>query len=394
MTRFEQIWENYLSDRLTAEEASELQQWLLQQEDQVPAAIDRLLAESSLATVTDAAYKEEVFNRMMQRVSKPAPLLSLKSWWYIAAAAVLLFAIAGIYLFTPGRKTTETITQTADIKAPQSVRAMLTLANGEKIYLDSAGSGLLATEGAVRISRSVNGQLQYETTKASGSSISYNLLSNPRGSRVISVTLSDGTSVWLNNESSIRYPASFTDNERVVTVTGEAYFEVAYQATKGGKKIPFRVNITSAAGIDKGSVNVLGTWFNVNAYEEEQSVNVSLVQGSVQVNAATPAQSVLIKPGEQAQVFATKIQATDKIDLPEIMAWKNGYFQFTDADIQTVMRQLERWYDLEVVFEGKIPTDRFGGKLPRDVNVSEILKALEQTQVHFTVAGKKIIVRP
>jgi ferric-dicitrate binding protein FerR (iron transport regulator) len=210
------------------------------------------------------------------------------------------------------------------------------------------------------------------------------------------VVLSDGTKVWLNASSSIRYPAVFDGKERVVEVTGEAYFEVASLplTPKGGKeKMPFIVKIKTTSGTE-GQIEVLGTHFNINAYGDEAAIRATLLEGSVKASLMN-GQSSILKPGDQAVLMPNASMTTNQTaNLNEVMAWKNGYFQFERADIQTVMRQIARWYDVEIKYEGPVTKDKFGGSIPRDATLSQVLHAMEQSLVHFTIQGKQVIVTP
>jgi len=233
-----------------------------------------------------------------------------------------------------------------------------------------------------------SGQVAYEASAAATANgeLVYNTLTNPRGSQAVSLTLMDGTKVWLNAASSLRYPVAFTGSDRQVEITGEAYFEVVQDKQK-----PFKVkkgNIT---------VEVLGTHFNINAYDDEPSTNTTVLEGAVKVNAqlSGSTRSVILQPGEQAQVSRTDhLDKMRKVDLDAVVAWKNGTFQFKGASMQTVMRQLSRWYNVEISYEGVIPEHRFVGKVGRDYNLSEVLAVLEASDVHFKIEGQRIIVRP
>lgn len=310
----------------------------------------------------------------------------LPSWLRYVAAAVILFAVAAIAWFklNPANVSNEAVVAnvSAEIHAPGLHRAMIKLSNGQTVFLDSSGNGLLANQGNVKIERNTEGQIVYN---GSTQDVLYNQLYNPRGSKVINLKLSDGSMVWLNAGSSIQYPVSFNAGNRVVTVTGEAYFEVAKNAQK-----PF---IANANGLQ---VEVLGTHFNINAYEDEPSIRATLLEGSVKVYKANdPGQAITLQPGQQAKaVKGDMVRLVENTDMEQVMAWKNGLFQFREDGIETIMRQLACWYDVQVVFEGEIPKDKFGGNLPRDADLSVILKALEQSQVHFRIEGKKIIVEP
>jgi ferric-dicitrate binding protein FerR (iron transport regulator) len=237
-------------------------------------------------------------------------------------------------------------------------------------------------EGNVNVVKMPNGELAY---KGSSENIEYNTLSNPRGSKVISLVLADGSKVWLNAASTLKYPTAFVGNERKVEVSGEAYFEVSHNAA-----MPFIV--------DKGetSVRVLGTHFNVNAYDDESSVNVTLLEGSVKVVKGN--EDILISPGQQAEVFNNIVPSNPievhTADVDETMAWKNGLFSYKGADIETIMRQVSRWYNVDVVIEKPVK-EKFYAQVSRNTDVSNLLKMLEATKaVHFKIEGKMITVMP
>jgi ferric-dicitrate binding protein FerR (iron transport regulator) len=295
---------------------------------------------------------------------------------FAAAAAVVLLAGTGAYLWIRHRPHTETQVAVTAVPArdalPGHDGAVLTLANRQQVVLDSLGDGLITRQGQASVLIQ-KGQLAYTVTGTDTSAL-YNTLTTPRG-RQYHFVLPDGSRVWLNAASSITYPTAFTGKGRFVSITGEVYLEVAKDKSR-----PFRI------GTRGPEVDVLGTNVDVNTYPDEPAIRTTLLEGGVRVAA------VVLRPGEQAVTGAKTV--VKKVDPDAVMAWKNGYFQFEDADIRTVMRQLSRWYDLEVVYEGTLPADRFGGKLPRDANASEILKSLEQTQVHFRIEGKKLIVMP
>lgn len=314
---------------------------------------------------------------------QPAKLIGMhkRSWGRIAVAASILLAlgIGSYFIFFNQPKQNEIVKTDLpkDVEAPKGTKAMITLANGQKVLLDSLTSGTLAIQGNVNVVKTADGQIVYN---GSSTEIEYNTMFNPRGSKVVNLTLSDGTKVWLNSESSLRYPIAFAGNERGVEITGEAYFEVAKDAKKKF--------IVSGNGV---TTEVLGTHFNVNTYTDESSVKVTLLEGSVKVTKA--ALTGLLKPGQQAQV-SSEIKVVNGVDVDEVMAWKNGRFQFNKASLQEVMRQIARWYDVEISYEGKITPQQFGGKMQRDLNLSEVLDGLAKSQVHFRIEGKKVVVMP
>jgi transmembrane sensor len=302
-----------------------------------------------------------------------------RKWWSYAAAAILLFFVAGFYLWKNTGKKQPTIAQQAprqDIPAGHQ-GAILTLSNGGKIILDSVGNGVLTTEAGVRVIRK-GGELSYGGNTAE---VLYNQIVTPKG-RKWELTLSDGTKVWLNAASSIRYPISFVGKERVVEVTGETYFEVAPD-----KNRPFKVTIAG-----KGNIEVLGTRFNVNAYDDEDAMRTTLLEGSVKVTRGKS--SSLLHPGQQAVLGngTDDIKVINNANIDEVMAWRNGRFIFSDMDLKGIMRQLTRWYDVDVVYEGKVPEIRVGGIIHNDVYLSTVMEFLGENGVHYKIEGNKITI--
>lgn len=316
--------------------------------------------------------------------------LSKRGVWkrWATAAAVILAVSWGTYLMFFNKNSKPGIVKTAlpdTIKTPETNKATITLANGQKVYLDSAGNGTLSLQGNIKLVKLADGEIAYQTSSGNISrQIEYNTLYNPRGSKIISLTLNDGTKVWLNCESSLRYPTAFVGNERKVEITGEAYFEV--------KKDNARKFFVMGNDV---TTEVLGTHFNINAYPDESAMEITLLEGSVKVSSVTgkSKQETVIRPGEQAQV-AENIRVIKGANIEEVMAWKNGLFQFNKASLQEVMRQIARWYDVEISYERKISPLQFGGKLQRDLSLDQVLEGLEKSQVHFRIEGRKVIVIP
>jgi ferric-dicitrate binding protein FerR (iron transport regulator) len=273
---------------------------------------------------------------------------------------------------------------------PGSNRASLTLANGAVLLLDSTANQVIQ-QGATTV-RQQGGQLQYDVQGAAGAT-SYNTLATPRGGQ-FQVSLPDGTKVWLNAASSIKYPTAFTGAERKVEITGEAYLEVATLRGAAGQKIPFKVMAGNACEIE-----VLGTHFNINTYTDEPAIKTTLLEGRVKViNRQAPAgneASAILRPGQQAQVALrdAKIHVVDDCDTEQVIAWKNGAFSFDNKSLEEVMRQLARWYDIDVVYEGKPPAVTFVGEMGRDVHLSKVLVFLRESRVSFRMeAGKRLVV--
>jgi transmembrane sensor len=328
-----------------------------------------------------------------------------KLWLYMAAAAsVIVLMGVGIYrLLQPIATTPVTPNVTVitnDVKAPEKSKATLTLAGGQQILLDQAQNGTLATENGMRVVKEKDGQLVYERTGAGNTQTGYNILNNPRGSRVVTLTLPDGTRVWLNAGTSLTYPTAFAANERKVALTGEAYFEAKHATTANLKRVPFVVQMSSPAG-NLGDVTVLGTHFNVKAYEDEANAKVTLLEGSVKVRQWSMANDqlktgneALLKPGEQAALSRAHSPFTiqHSPDLDQVMAWKDGLFDYKRSDITEVLRDAARWYDIDIVYAGNRPNDTFTGGIDRTATLTELLTILQMTGLQFKLDGRKLIV--
>jgi len=298
------------------------------------------------------------------------------------AASILVFIITGLYVFVLRKAPQQQIAVNKVIKQdilPGGNKAVLTLSNGHTIVLGNGQTGNIASQGDIVIKKTKDGQIRYAGSK--GSSISkvmlYNTAATPRGGQYQFV-LSDGTKIWLNSASVIKYPVEFIGKERKVELEGEAYFEVAHNS-----KMPFKV-------VSKGqTVEVLGTHFNVNAYGDETLAKTTLLEGSVKISSAGG--SGIIKPGEQAQLQNGKLNITNA-DLDEVMAWKHGLFFFKDNNLQSVMKQLGRWYDVDVKYDGAVPVRTFSGEISRNVTLSQLLDILSFKKIHYKIDGKKLIV--
>lgn len=349
-------------------------------------------------TATDKINEEVIENRIHQRLledilqKQPLQIIKPRRHRYIpaAAAALIILGLSYFFFFNSGKPglTPTGITNTAlpdnDI-APGGNKAVLILANGSSIPLDSISNGIISKEGNIDVNKTANGLLSYSINSKDierNNTELYNTVATPRGGQY-KVTLSDGTRVWLNAGSSIRFPVAFTGNERKVEVIGEAYFEVVKDETK-----PFKVLTTSSA------VEVLGTHFNVNAYDDEASVKTTLLEGKVRVSAKNGA-PYLLAPGQQSSVNKEgKILVTSDVNTEDVVAWKNGRFQYTSVDLKSILRQISRWYNVDIEYRGNINLD-FTGQLPRSATVSKVFEKLEMTgEVHFRIEGRKIIVSP
>lgn len=401
--RLQYLYQQFINDRATREELTEFWQ-----------AIDEMKEDDPIKEVIFQQYGEKMPSAMQQRLPdwnnalnkildtpKESPKASLtfrRSKWYWAAALFIISAAGlGYYIMNNSRQhipqlaRTETNRYKNDI-APGKSGAILTLSDGTTVNLDTAQQGLLAVQGKTKLT-TTNGIISYEKTRATGSEPLYNIVSTPRG-RQFKIVLCDGSQVWLNAASSIRYPAVFEGAKRKVQITGEAYFEIApAYASSTKEKIPFIVQFTTPSGYS-GEVNVLGTHFNVNAYAEETAVKTTLLEGSVKISLDNN-ESALLQPGEQAGISKNgKMKVLPGVDVDAVMAWKNGYFSFSQTDMATMMRQISRWYDVEIEYAGAVPDRHFGGEISRNSNVSEVLKIMEESKVFFKIDGKKIIVLP
>jgi ferric-dicitrate binding protein FerR (iron transport regulator) len=317
-------------------------------------------------------------------------------WFRVSAAAALIGVLAvGAWFFVLHKSSGQgaiAVQKSAppaqtDV-LPGSNKALLTLDDGSIITLDSVKSGNLTRQGSSRVLKSEDGQLKYEQVKGDHAvSMSYNILSTPKGGQY-RLVLPDGSLVWLNAASSIRYPTAFSGKERKVEVTGEAYFEITKNAS-----MPFRVLADHHLGdAHPMEIEVLGTHFNVNAYADETAIRTTLLEGSVKVVKGTAAR--LLQPGQQSQLQENgEMKWTADADIENVIAWKNGMLEFKDEDLQVVMRQIARWYDVEVVYEGTIPTDGFTGRVSRNTSLAGVLKILKLSDIRITLENKKIIVR-
>jgi len=316
-------------------------------------------------------------------IARPRQTIKLTKWLTVAAVLVISLGI-GFFFMQPDevivpQKQNSTVQSKI---VPGSNQAILKLANGKTITLNDKANGVLAKQSGVIITKNKDGLLQYEVTASAAPSI--NTISTPKGGQY-QLILADGTKVWLNAASSITFPTKFNGKMRNVEVTGEAYFEVAKN-----KAQPFQVKSTNQI------IEVLGTHFNVNTYDDELANVTTLLEGSVKVNKLINGKlqsGLTLKPGEKALVKANGSQILKAdADAEEAIAWKNGYFKFDKADLPTIMRQIARWYNVDVQYQGEIPNDLFVGKIKRTENVSEVLRILELSKVNTRINGRTIIV--
>lgn len=318
---------------------------------------------------------------------QPARMPLIRRAWFRYAAVVIILVGVAAYMWTTNKKTDQTLVNSsnqlpADI-GPGGERAVLTLADGTKIVLDSANNGNLVQQGNARIIK-MDGQLVYNVNNISGKEVMWNTMHTPVGGQY-QVSLPDGSKVWLNAASSITFPTEFTGKKREVKIQGEVYFEVAKNSRQ-----PFVVDIAGTS-----LVEVLGTSFNINSYADEGSVKTTLVDGSIKVIKGD--EKAILVPGQQAiTAFAAspgqQLKLADNPDIEQTLAWKNGIFYFNGADLKTVMRQLKRWYGIEVKYEGDVTGYIFKGKMYRNVNLSDVLEMFKKMGVKIRMEGRTLTV--
>lgn len=358
--QFLELLQRYQEGTLTPEEKRLLDTWYNLYGTE---SLNELTAEELAVTETE----------LQSQLPVVIPIKVKPLWPRIAVAASLFLMLsAGTYFVLHQSKPIQQIAQ-HDI-APGHNQATLTLANGKKIILTQGLKGQLAIQGATTIQAAGNNITYNSGLKETA--VSYNTLTTVRGERSpYPLILADGTKVWLNAASTITFPTAFPGNERIVKITGEVYFEVAHHAGQ-----TFKVESPGQVTED------VGTHFNVMSYADEASSKVTLAEGAVKVN------NHLLKPGEQT-INKNGVIKIAEVNVDFELAWKDGYFRFTDAPITDVMRELARWYNIEVVYDGPQTQERFNAKISRYKNISAVLKILEKTKgVHFKVEGRRVTV--
>jgi len=349
------------------------------------------LQETELQDNYDTDRWHKVFNKvkaeteLMEFQEKPVRYAGLKRLAIAASVAACLGI--GFYFYQHNQQPVPTNQLAKNDVAPGGNKAILTLSNGKQVSLTDAKNGAIAQQSGMLVNKTNNGQLVYTVSAASGLAADggktaeavYNTVSTPRGGQY-TLKLADGTLAVLDAASSIKYPVNFEGNERRVEITGQVYFEVMHNSEK-----PFRVTVKGQ------TVEDLGTHFNISAYDDEPAIVTTLVEGSVIVNKS------LLKPGQEAVNNGTKITIR-KADIRQAIAWKDGLFHFDQAALKTVMRQVSRWYDLDVVYQGNVADDEFDGEIPRNVKLSSMLQILKSNQIHFEIENtgtkKILIIRP
>jgi len=379
-----------LQQELTPEEDERLQQWMAQS-DSNRQLIESLSDEHNLDKQVQEFF---AFRRLAEGGRKEVNVVEApagkKTWYrYAAAAAVLiLLSVAGYLVFKP---TSQQVSKTENNQKPSISNippgrdgAILTLGDGKQILLDSAVNGQLAVQGQTTITRK-DGQISYRASDQQQGKVEFNTTSTPRG-RQYKLQLSDGTAIWLNAASSVTYPTLFTGPKREVSITGEVYLEVAPNKSK-----PFVVHVAN----NNTNIEVLGTRFTVNAYNDEPYMKTTLLAGSIKLTAQVQGKNTntILRPGQQTRVSHENLEVIKEANTEEAVAFINGFFYFNKADIKTVMRQLEKWYDIQVNFAQPVSNKTFDGEIQRSLALPVVLKMLERSGVQFSMEGNRVQVK-
>ncbi|MCY1662579.1 FecR family protein [Chryseobacterium sp. SL1] len=387
-----ELFGKYLDNSISREEYDKLLHHFGRQQDN--GELHQLVVDAMTEDVSayDQLRLDEAVSRVGFRLREelqPNKTTTLRRLWprigVAAAVAVVIFGAGLFYIKQKSGDKAQTAVYQKDIE-PAGNKAYLTLSNGKRIALDDAANGNITTQSNVRVSKTADGRLVYtavENGSATDLPLAYNTIETPKGGRY-EIMLPDGTHVWMNAGSKLKYPVSFASlKERRIELQGEAYFEVAHN-----KLVPFRVSSPGQ------TVEVLGTHFNVSAYTDEKSVKTTLLQGSVKVSQGNSPHFKLLKPGEQALLLDDGIQVSQG-DAEQAVAWKNGDFVFVGEDLKTIMREVARWYDVDVEYKGSVNVKGIFSAFPRTMKLSQLLKALGANQgIHFRMEGRRVLVMP
>jgi len=385
---YEELLQRYLEGSCTPEEAAALYNWLKSSDAHRP-LLARLQQEFEQVInaphEVPAAVSDRIEARLLQNISRNKVVPLRNPWRWAAVASILMLLLAGsVYWFYKTDKSHNIASNMALNKksvigndvAPGTNKAVLTLADGTTVELDSAGNQVLQ-QGKTTVQQR-NGRLEY-AAQGKGEAIGYNILVVPRGGQ-FNIVLPDGSHVWLNAASRLKYPTAFTGKERVVELQGQGYFEIAHNADH-----PFIVDVNNT------QVQVLGTRFDIMAYPDEQSLNTTLLEGAVRVQRGERQQ--LLKPGQQSVLeYATGQMSVHTADIDQAIAWKSGFFEFDNAGMNVIMRQVARWYDVEVAYGNENSNRLFGGRISRNLPLSEILHMLEANGAKFSLEGRRLTV--
>lgn len=379
----ETLLKKYNAGECTPEEKLWLEQWYLSFEwskvDDISNIQLQKLKEDTWNNLRQSEYQSPEENNRLSGKSA----FKRKWWYYGAAAALLTVCFIPVWMRHKPVQTIAVPVAKDSIKTndylPGISKALLVMANGSVITLDSTGTGELKEADGTKI-KTQSGQLVYHTLSESNSPVLYNTLNIPRGAEY-RLVLADGSKVWMNAASSLRFPVRFTGKERIVYLTGEAYFEVAKNPAK-----PFKVKMN-----DDMEVEVMGTHFNIMAYDDESWIRTTLTEGSVKVKSR--GENTFLIPSQQAALQKnTRKLLVKEVDIDKEIAWKNGITEFNDDELPYIMRQLSRWYDVEVSFEGEVPKGTYNGSIPRKATLSEVMKILRLAGVKYWLDNKRVVI--
>jgi transmembrane sensor len=386
ITRLKYLTDRCLSQEATPEERSELMDLLADPENESVAK--QVIWEMYTLGRAEEDMRPEtamgVFQAVIQADKQPAKVVPRSyKWWSVAASFLAVVGLALYFLLKNDQQPVVAESISNDIAAPSTNRAMIALADGRKILLESLDTGQLARQGNVTLIKLANGRIAYKMINGQTvTELQYNTLINPKGSKVINMALADGSRVWLNAGSSITYPVAFVGKERKVELKGEGYFEVAKDASK-----KFVVEANDA------TTEVLGTHFNIMAYENETKIKVTLLEGVVEVYGLAYKGKTLLRPGQQAALTETYpgIELT-RPDMEQVMAWKDGVFTFNDLSFDEIMRKIERWYDVSVVYTNEVPKINLQGDLSENTSLRGTLEALKFQGVNLQLRGRTVTI--
>jgi transmembrane sensor len=373
--RVNSLSEKLFNGTITHEERNELETWYADKGGNV-------------VEIDSHLNKEEFSNNLFLLISEKAGLSQRKKrpvfkYAAIAASVVLCISVASYFLLkTPAQNSVTSSGQLAGKVMPGGNKALLKLSNGQLVDLSDANQGQLSTGGRELIDKTANGQITYKPIPGSKEVLGYNTLTTPRGGK-FSIRLPDGSLAMLDAGSSITYPARFGARERLVTISGQVYFEVLHLATQ-----PFIVKAGNQV------IEDIGTHFNISAYADEKIVRTTLEEGAVSVKQSGA--TVFLKPGQAAvSIAALGRPKVEPADLEETLAWKNGYFRFNNEPIESIMPKISRWYNVDIQYTGKLPADGFNGTISRSKSIEKVLDMLQRTGIiHFKVEGRNVTVLP
>ena len=387
MSRFEILLEGYTSSTLNETELQEFLTLLPSNQSYLKDKILNDLTAKEFDGLTNAEQISQIFNKIIEKknaAKSPVAKVIFLTWQRWVAVAAVVLCLIGLWYIYPANKTATPIIASQKKTVQKEIaaggnHAILTLADGSTIVLDDAKNGDVTQQGTTKIIKLDSGKLAYINDRQPSDVIVYNTISTPRGGQY-EIVLPDGSHVWLNAVSSLNFPTSFSGTNRNVALTGEAYFEVSKN-----KSMPFIV------AIGETKVTVLGTHFNVNAYTDEKNIITTLMEGSVKFSGKD--EERLLNPGQQS-VYDNTIHSlmVKKADVSQAIAWKDGFFEFSNTDLGTIMRQIARWYDVDISYKTTIKDVAYGGGISRKLNLTEVLRLLETSGVKFKIDNRKITV--